>query len=84
MSTENPIEKLALSEDFNIQQLPRTTKVKRQILAIIQTNPFIEGYKTQSFNEAKKARTALKTTRTDVEKSKKTVLVKIKQIFLTL
>jgi hypothetical protein len=31
MSTENPIEKLSIIEDFNIQQLPRTTKVKRNL-----------------------------------------------------
>jgi hypothetical protein len=78
MSTENPIEKLSIIEGFKIQQLPELQGKKSEILAIIQANPFIEVTDTQSFNEAKKARTALKTARTDVEKEQKTVLLKIK------
>lgn len=65
-------------EKIKPSQLPELQGLKEKQLQIVKENPFVEIVDNTTYNEAKKARTALKTARTDIEKQDKVIASKIK------
>lgn len=63
---------------FDIQQLPEFIGKKEEIKAVIKANPIVEITDNATYESAKKSRTAVKTTRTGLEKEKKDVADRIK------
>ena len=66
-------------EKLNPEQLPELKGLKEKQLQIVEENPFVEITDNATFEAAKKARTTLKTARTDIEKQDKTIASKIKK-----
>lgn len=63
---------------FDVQQLPEFIGKKEEIKAVIKANPIVEIIDNPTYESAKKSRTAVKTTRTGLEKEKKDVADRIK------
>ena len=63
---------------FDVQQLPEFIGKKEEIKAVIKANPIVEITDNATYESAKKSRTAVKTTRTGLEKEKKDVADRIK------
>lgn len=66
-------------EKLDASQLPELQGLKEKQLQIVKENPFVAITDTATFEAAKKARTTLKTARTDIEKQDKTIASKIKK-----
>ncbi len=81
-----PKEKLELLnlEKFSVMQLPELQGKKEEIKAIIDANPIIVITDTETYEAAKKSRTAVKTLRTSTEKEKTNVKQKLKEKILDL
>lgn len=69
MSDQKKFELTTLSTD-NIQEIDG---FREKQMAIVSENPFLEITDSETFKEAKKRRTALKTARTEIEKQDKTL-----------
>jgi len=79
-----PKEKLELLnlEKFSVMQLPELQGKKEEIKSVIDANPVIEIISTETYEAAKKSRTAVKSLRTGLEKEQKDVKRKIKERIL--
>lgn len=66
-------------EKLDAAQLPELQGLKEKQLQIVKENPFVAITDNATFEAAKKARTTLKTARTDIEKQDKTIASKIKK-----
>lgn len=58
--------------------LPELVGWEEKQLAVVKENPFVEIVDTETYNTAKKHRTALVTARTDIEKQDKLIAAKLK------
>lgn len=67
---------------FSIAQLPQLKTKKEEIAAIIKANPIVEIIDTETYEQAKKSRTAVKTLRTGTEKEQKDVKGEVKLMVL--
>ncbi|WP_018676248.1 hypothetical protein [Riemerella columbina] len=65
-------------EKVDVNQLPELQGLKEKQLKIVKENPYVEIVDNTTYNEAKKARTALKSARTDIEKQDRLIASKIK------
>lgn len=65
-------------DGINVEMLPEFKNWKQLQLRIVEENPFVEITDNKSFEEAKKARTALVTARTNVQKQETLIASKIK------
>ncbi len=63
---------------FSIAQLPELQNKKEEIAAIIEANPIVEIVDTETYEQAKKSRTAVKTLRTGTEKEQAEVKKNVK------
>lgn len=79
-----PKEKLELLnlEKFSVMQLPELQGKKEEIKSVIDANPIVEIISTETYEAAKKSRTAVKSLRTGLEKEQKDVKRKIKERIL--
>lgn len=66
-------------EKFSVAQLPELQGKKEEIKAVIDANPIVKIVDTETYEAAKKSRTAVKTLRTGLEKEQKDVKRKIKE-----
>jgi hypothetical protein len=73
-------DKLITLDDFNVNALAEIQGKKDQQLKLVKENPFVEITDNATWEVAKKSRTLLRTGRTDLEKEKKSVLRKIKEV----
>jgi hypothetical protein len=73
-------DKLITLDDFNVNALAEIQGKKDQQLKLVKENPFVEITDNATWEVAKKTRTLLRTGRTDLEKEKKSVLSKIKEV----
>ena len=69
-------------ESFSIAQLPELQGKKEEIKTIIDANPIVEIINNETYEQAKKSRTAVRTLRTSIEKEQKDVKKKIKETIL--
>lgn len=67
---------------FSIAQLPQLKTKKEEIASIIAANPIVEIIDTETYEQAKKSRTAVKTLRTGTEKEQKDVKGEVKLLVL--
>jgi len=81
-----PVEKNKIQlfkiETFSIAQLPELQGKKEEIKAIVDANPIVEIIDNETYEQAKKSRTAIRTLRTGIEKEQKDVKKKIKETIL--
>jgi hypothetical protein len=73
-------DKLITLDDFNVNALAEIQGKKDQQLKLVKENPFVKITDNATWEVAKKSRTLLRTGRTDLEKEKKSVLRKIKEV----
>lgn len=80
MSKETQKQEVAIFDvkKFSIAQLPELKNKKEEIAAIIEANPIVEIIDTETYDQAKKSRTAVKTLRTSLEKEQASVKKEIK------
>ena len=69
-------------ENFSIAQLPELQSKKEEINAVIESNPVIVVIDNETYESAKKSRTAVKTLRTGLENEQKDVKRRIKKHIL--
>ena len=69
-------------EKFSIAQLPELQGKKEEIKTIIDANPIVEIIDNETYEQAKKSRTAVRTLRTGIEREQKDVKKKIKDTIL--
>lgn len=67
-------------DSINVELLPEFQNWKEIQLKVVEENPFVEILDNKSFEEAKKARTALVTARTAIEKQDKLIASKLKEV----
>ncbi|MES2864134.1 MAG: hypothetical protein V4666_08455 [Bacteroidota bacterium] len=79
-----PKEKLELLnlEKFSVAQLPELQGKKEEIKSVIDLNPIVIVTDTETYEAAKKSRTAVRALRTGLEKEQKDVKRKIKERIL--
>lgn len=66
-------------EKFSVAQLPELQGKKEEIKSVIEANPIVNIVDTETYEAAKKSRTAVKTLRTSLEKERADVKRKIKE-----
>ncbi|CAA7196845.1 coiled-coil domain-containing protein [Chryseobacterium potabilaquae] len=64
-------------EKIEVEKLPELQGLKEKQFQIVRDNPFVEITDIKTYEEAKKARTALLTARTNIEKQDKLIVSKI-------
>lgn len=69
-------------EKFSVAQLPELQGKKEEIKSVIEANPIVEITNTETYESAKKSRTAVRNLRTSLEKEQKDVKRKIKDRIL--
>ena len=67
---------------FSIAQLPELKNKKEEIAAVIEANPIVEIIDAETYDQAKKSRTAVKTLRTGTEKEQGNVQREVKTLIL--
>lgn len=67
-------------DSINVELLPEFQNWKEIQLKVVEENPFVEILDNKSFEDAKKARTALVTSRTAIEKQDKLIASKLKEV----
>ncbi len=66
-------------EEIKVSELPELKGWEQKMKDTVKENPFVEITDNETYGLAKKARTALKTARTDVQKQDKLLATKIKE-----
>lgn len=69
-------------EKFSIAQLPELQGKKEEISSVIEANPIVVIIDSETYEQAKKSRTAVRTLRTGIEKEQKDVKKKFKEIII--
>lgn len=69
-------------DTFQASQLPELQGKKESLLKLVNDNPFVEVIDNETYEIGKKRRTAQRTGRTDLEKEKKLVMGRIKEVVL--